>query len=286
MRDRLMRDVPELHHRYEGAAPYYARGRLPYPAGLADDVQRALGLDRQGRLLDLGCGPGSATLLLAPLFEQTIGVDADADMIAQASAAGTAAGLTNVAWVTARAESLPHDLGRFRVILFAQSFHWMEPAQVAEAARRLVEPGGAVVFVYSWSLSGDPADTSPHPVPPYDAMKELIGRYLGRPSGGGFAAKMHAQDETDVLSHAGFVGPQRVNVAGGEVVTSSIQDIIARYLSVSGSSPGAFGESLAAFVGEAETLLHRASPSGQFTERLRDTLVTIWRPPTAGKRVR
>ena len=33
-------------------------------------------------MIDIGCGPGSLTLLLAPLFEEVIGVDPDAGTVA------------------------------------------------------------------------------------------------------------------------------------------------------------------------------------------------------------
>ena len=51
---------------FAGAAGYYQQGRLPYAPGLADVFARSLGLDGRGRLLDLGCGPGTVTLRLAP----------------------------------------------------------------------------------------------------------------------------------------------------------------------------------------------------------------------------
>src|SRR5690242_1766877 len=52
---------------YAGAARYYPAGRMPYPGALALAIQAELGLDGTGKLLDVGCGPGSLTLLLAPL---------------------------------------------------------------------------------------------------------------------------------------------------------------------------------------------------------------------------
>lgn len=73
---------------FRGNARSYECGRLPYPPGLADAIAAALGLDGRGRLLDVGCGPGTIALRLAPLFAEVVGLDADADMLAAASPSG------------------------------------------------------------------------------------------------------------------------------------------------------------------------------------------------------
>ena len=39
--------------------------------------------------------------------------------------------IKNVQWQQLRAEDLPAGLGSFRVISFAQSFHWMDQPRVA-----------------------------------------------------------------------------------------------------------------------------------------------------------
>jgi hypothetical protein len=49
-----------------GSASYYTLGRVAYPRAVPDELVAALGLDGSGRLLDIGCGPGSLTLVLAP----------------------------------------------------------------------------------------------------------------------------------------------------------------------------------------------------------------------------
>jgi tRNA A58 N-methylase Trm61 len=54
-----------------------ARGRLTYPRQLAAGIVSAVGLGSDSRALDVGCGPRSLTLLLAPLVGQIIGIDAD-----------------------------------------------------------------------------------------------------------------------------------------------------------------------------------------------------------------
>lgn len=62
---------------YKGAAPHYARGRLPYPSARAGRFR--LGADLRGvpRLIDVGCGPGTVAVALAGLFAEVIGVDPD-----------------------------------------------------------------------------------------------------------------------------------------------------------------------------------------------------------------
>ncbi len=96
---------------YAGSAKYYAMGRVGYPTALADGLARDLPLDGSGRLLDVGCGPGNFTLLLAPWFEQATGLDADRDMLAEARRRAAQAGFGNVQWLQLRAEELPAGLG-------------------------------------------------------------------------------------------------------------------------------------------------------------------------------
>jgi SAM-dependent methyltransferase len=130
---------------YAGSAAHYAVGRVPYPAGVADALVGALPLDGTQRLLDVGCGPGSLTLLLAPHVREALGVDTDGDMLAEA--ARLAGEPSNVRWVRMRAEELPGDLSPVDVVTFAQSFHWMDRPAVAAAVRGMLRPGGAVVHV-------------------------------------------------------------------------------------------------------------------------------------------
>ncbi|HEY6688449.1 MAG TPA: class I SAM-dependent methyltransferase, partial [Propionibacteriaceae bacterium] len=127
---------------YAGTARYYAIGRVSYPTALAEALATALELDGSGRLLDVGCGPGNFTLLMAPWFEQATGVDADQDMLAEAERRTEESRIANLQWRQLRAEELPAELGQYQVISFAQSFHWMDQATVARIALSMLEPGG------------------------------------------------------------------------------------------------------------------------------------------------
>ena len=170
---------------FAGAAGYYEQGRLPYAPGLADVFARSLTLDGRGRLLDVGCGPGTVTLRLAPLFEAVVGLDPDPEMLARASQAAAEHGIGNASWVRQRAEALPAGLGSFRVVTFAASFHWMDRPRVAAAVATMLDPGGAVVQVDAPGYRPEELaaearrGTLPFPLPPDDALDQLRRRYLG-----------------------------------------------------------------------------------------------------------
>jgi hypothetical protein len=77
---------------------------------------------------------------------------------------------------------------------------------------------------------------------------------------------------------AGFTGPERIDVARGEVVTRSRDEIVAAVFSLSGSTPHLLGAQVAAFERDLRALLAESSPTGTFAERTREIALVIWRP--------
>jgi SAM-dependent methyltransferase len=253
---------------YGGSAAYYARGRLPYPRELADALRDALELDGRGRLLDVGCGPGSLTHLLAPLVQEAVGIDADAEMV-RAAEAGAA---PNERFVQLRAEALPAGLGTFRLVTFAQSFHWLDGVSVATKVRAMLEPNGAVVHIGATTHEGD-GDV------PREAIEELIRSYLGpmRRAGRRVLPQGTQSDEDDAFAAAGLRGPMRIEVAAGRLFDRDEDDVVASVFSLSSAAPHLFGERLGEFERDLRALLHEASPTGRFYERARPITLRIWR---------
>jgi SAM-dependent methyltransferase len=239
-----------------------------------------LGLDGTGRLLDVGCGPGSLTLLLAPHVAEAVGVDADAGMLAQAARRASEQGARNVTWHRLRAEDLSGALGTFRVVTFAQSFHWMDQARVAERVRPLLEPAGAWVHVRATTNQGVPGeDPLPAPRPPWEEVRRLVQAYLGTtPRAGQGVLRRPRSGEEDVMRAAGYQGPQRLHVEQGQVVRRDLDEVVSAVFSLSGSAPHLFGDRLALFEHELRAMLRRTSPDGGFAERVEDIDVVIWRP--------
>ena len=71
---------------FSGTAKHYRQGRPPYSAQLCEVLARELGLDGSGHLLDVGTGPGTLGVQLAPLFARVTLSEPDADMLAEAKA--------------------------------------------------------------------------------------------------------------------------------------------------------------------------------------------------------
>ncbi|HZM75660.1 MAG TPA: class I SAM-dependent methyltransferase [Candidatus Limnocylindrales bacterium] len=260
---------------FQGSAAYYQRGRLPYAPGFAERLAKDLGWDGRGRLIDIGCGPGTVTLALAPLFAEVVGVDPDEDMLVEAAQRAKIREVTNARWVTARAEDLSAGLGVFRVALFAQSFHWMDRDQVAATVMGMLEPGGVIVHLSIKELSAEPA-------PPYGRISALVREYLGpvRRAGRGLLVNGTPDGEDVVLARAGFVDFKRYLIPAGQVVDRTTDDLVAWTFSRSDSAPHLFGDRLDDFERSLRAMLHETSSDDHFMELLPPTEVMTWRKPS------
>lgn len=262
---------------YAGSARHYAVGRMAYPVALGEALRDELELDGRGRLLDVGCGPGSLTLLLAPYFAEAVGVDADGDMLKVAASRAIEG---NVRWERMRAEELPAELGTFQAVTFAQSFHWMDQALVADRVRGMLETEGAWVHVGATTHRGiDGAQELPHPRPPWDAIDELVARYLGpvRRAGQSVLPTGTRPGEEEIMRAAGYRGPTRLVVGGNEVEERTVDDLVASVFSLSSSAPHLFGAELPAFETDLRELLTKTADNGLFAEQRREIEAVIWR---------
>ena len=232
---------------------------MPYPPALVEALRAELQLDGTGRLLDVGCGPGSLTHLLAPLFEEAVGIDASEPMVREAEAHAA----PNERFLHLPAEDLPAGLGVFRAVTLAQSFHWMDQPSVARALCGMLEPGGALVHVGATTHEGE-GDV------PRAEIAALVRGYLGdRPRG--------RADERVNLAAAGLEGPVEIDVPRDEVFTRSEDDVVASVYSLSSASPERFGDRRAAFEQELRALLAGRT----FTERPRGIGLLVYRRPLA-----
>ena len=169
-----MANTPKSERQYEGAAQYYSRYRPPYPSALATVLRDAFQLDGRGRLLDLGCGPGSVAIPIAHLFDGVVAMDSEPDMLEEGKSEAGRAGVRNIEWVCASSEELSLNLGSFRLVTMGESFHWMDRRNTLESLYGLIDFQGGVAIL---------GRGSPLRIPPMTpwrtAATKVVRQYVG-----------------------------------------------------------------------------------------------------------
>jgi SAM-dependent methyltransferase len=267
---------------YLGTATYYTQGRPPYSRTLGATLAAELGLDGTGRMLDVGCGPGVLAIELAGRFSQVVGLDPDAEMLAEGKRRAAEAGITKIRWVQARAEDIPTlELGTFQLVTFGQSFHWTDRDLVAEAVYDILEPVGALALL-NHAPEGRPRPASPgHPPIPHEAIRAILERYLGarRRAGQGFVSPP-GERYADTFARTRFGALCQVFAPGRPDIIRNIDEVLANYFSMSYAAPHLFGDRLAEFEADIRAELAQHSPSGLFWDWPGDTEILLASKPS------
>lgn len=148
---------------FGSVAAAYDEHRPTYPSALIDAVVGApVGRDGSVDVLDVGSGTGIAARQLRAAGANVLAVEPDPAMARVAEASGLSVEVgTFEAWD-------PVDRS-FDVVLFAQSFHWVEPAGAARKAWDLLRPGGVLALCWNRFTEIDP---------PRERISEVDERHL------------------------------------------------------------------------------------------------------------
>jgi hypothetical protein len=130
---------------------------------------------------------------LAAHFEQGIGVDPDATMLAAAEQAARAQGITNVTWVRSRAEDvdLAHIQPRF--VAVGRAFHWMAQDLVAGAVSNAIRRDGALAVIGE-SIGGIWRGTEAW----HEVVRDIIRRWVGDERRAGVATYEEPRESYEV----------------------------------------------------------------------------------------
>jgi len=141
---------------YRGAAWYYAEYRPKISREFIALATSHLGWRADDRILDLGTGPGQIALRLAPYVREVVGIDIEADMIAEAQTRAAAKGTKNVSFLNAGSDDLPRlksTLGVFRAVTMGETFHWMlDRDRILRDLAGVTTDDGAVLFIRTGQL--------------------------------------------------------------------------------------------------------------------------------------
>lgn len=144
----------EQRFTFDDVAAEYAAARPAYPPELFEDLIRIADLRPGARVLELGCGPATATVgMLHRGFELTcLEPGPRLAALARERTAGTA---TVVVECTFEDYALPGE--PFDLVFAAQSFHWVDHQQRFTKAALALRPGGTLaLFAHRWLRGSGP----------------------------------------------------------------------------------------------------------------------------------
>lgn len=137
--------------RFDEVADAYDRVRPRYPVEMYTDVATLTGVAPDARVLEVGCGPGQATLDLLARGWQVHAVEPGAAMAARVTA--NTEGRPFTVDVTTFDEWDP--AGRTYDMLFsATAFHWVAPATRWQLAAAVLRQGAALALATNRTVAG------------------------------------------------------------------------------------------------------------------------------------
>ena len=186
---------------FQSSAGYYTEFRKPYPQRMFDLVRDKFQLDRQGDLLDVGCGTGQIALPLSKWFRRVVGVDLSAEMVGYARQNAIEQKIDNAEFHVLAGEDISSVAGEFRLVSYGSALHWMDVPKTLAAGNSLLAPGGGVVVLGMRSIWGGETDWE-------QTVVRVVQRWMGqgrRAGKGTFDASILADVRfEDALSDAGF----------------------------------------------------------------------------------
>jgi ubiquinone/menaquinone biosynthesis C-methylase UbiE len=148
--------------RFSGLASVYQKHRPSYPPELLDWLLALPTPAPPRRAVDLGCGTGIASRLLAGRGLDVVGVDPNWDMLRVAASLGG-----GPRYVRAQAEATGLADACADLVTAAQCFHWFDRPRAFTEMRRILRPGA---WAAAWWN-----DRAPSPL--NDAYEDLLLRY-------------------------------------------------------------------------------------------------------------
>ena len=129
----------ETKNWFDQGGSAYARFRPEYPPELAAYLA-CISPDRS-HAVDIGCGNGQLTTLLAAHFSTVAGFDSSEDQIAHAVAR------ENASYRCAPAEDLPLLSRKASLVTAAQAAHWFDLPRFYNEVRRIATPGAILALI-------------------------------------------------------------------------------------------------------------------------------------------
>ena len=139
---------------YSDAAEAYLLARPRYPSDVIDFAIETANLKPGSRLLEIGCGPGTATLALASRKFALLCLDPNKELIQLAQRA--CSDYPNVGFCTSSFEEWSLEAGSFDGVFAASAMHWISAQTAYRKAAAALKDSGSLILL--WNMVVQPND--------------------------------------------------------------------------------------------------------------------------------
>ena len=186
----------QINNWYSDAAVAYDRVRPRYPHTIINQALEAAQLPSGGDILELGCGPGIATVELAKRGFSLLSLEPS--LAAYQLAQQNCSSYANVNIIQTTFESWELQPQQFHAVIATTSFHWISPQiRCLKASQALKKNGSLILF---WNTP---------PQPSYEIHQELQAVY-----------QAYAPDLAEYNSHD--FHHQNLQLFGKEIIDSGL----------------------------------------------------------------
>ncbi len=162
-------DEEQRKNWYGSVTETYDRVRPKYPQELVDRAVQLAGVPKNGDVLEIGCGPGTATIGLAQMgFRLVFSLEPSLEACTLASR--NCHEYSNVTVVNANFEEWSPGICRFNAVVAATSWHWVAPEYKYLKAASILKDGGSLILL--WNTGMKP------PIEIFKHLEELFKEYI------------------------------------------------------------------------------------------------------------
>lgn len=196
---------------FDREATLYDEMRPDYPDALIADVIALSGIPPGGRILEIGCGTGKASLPFARAGYGMLCIDLGAQLAAVARHH-----LAQYPQVTVRVgafEDWDVEESAFDLALSATAFHWLDPAVALPKFARALRPDGTLALF--WYLHVED-ESSPDQ---FEALRDVYRRQLPELASTGPQPRSHdlVVKTVEAIDNTGLFGPVTVRTYDWDV---------------------------------------------------------------------
>ncbi|MDF2388577.1 class I SAM-dependent methyltransferase [Nostoc ellipsosporum NOK] len=258
---------------FEGAAEGYAQYRTKYPPAVFAKLAKIFNLNGQGRLLDLGTGPGLIAIPLRNQFEEIVAIDPDPEMLKEAKRQAAAVEANNITWLEQGAEFIDSNLGKFKLATIGRAFHWMEREVLLERLYELLTDDGGLALL---NTGDNPWVSS---LPWKQAAVGVVKKWLGEEPrtgqrGQGVRKPVDPPHEV-VIANSAFARQEVYEITFEKSWT--VESYLGYLYTTAFSLKIFYSDNAKAFEADLKEALLAAEPSGHFTEELKASILVAWK---------